>query len=366
MISEDKTVSELIGAAWPTTQSNAASQPDVDVDFNAQETNPYADVATAVVAPATLEAATRLVDPMRLNNLMPEDITRRHLRKAKREVQHARRNLQDIQQTSVKLLQLARGEAQLGQQLARMAPGQRRAKQVQRAVLRMKDLRAYHAALLDECTRFTRRIAAASDLASAWDGVHIKKRITGQSATQGLRQMALTSAREEHFARNLLNDLERALRHTAVAEDAMRRDSQALRLDPVNFARAAGRARKRVRLGIVAVLIAFLILIFPPWSPPHIALGCSIPSQEHTCSQVPPSSNVLITNTGLGTLIGWMTITTQQSYTSSTQVMPLVVLPHASRSLSCGDLGSCAFETGTTAQVDITSTGGSFSLTIVP
>lgn len=366
-------MSELAKVRRPSTLSKAVSWPENAV-ADPVEVDSAADVAVKVpetnllagAPPTSLEAATRLVDPMRLNNLTPEDITPRHLRRAMHEVRKARRNLEDIQLTSMKLLLSARGEAQIGQQLARMSPGRRRAKQVQQAVHRMQDLRSMHAALQEERARFARKIAAAHDLANAWDEAFVLKRAKGKRVRQGLRHLALNSAREDRLASERLNDLERALRHTAVAEDAMRRDTDALRLDPVNFARFAGRTRKRVQISIAVVLAAMFALVFPPWSPPHIALGCSVPSQAQACDQVSPTSSVRITNTGLGTLLGWITITSQRNYSTSTHVMPLVVLPHTTRSLSCGDLGSCTFDMGNIERVEITSTGGSYSLTIAP
>src|SRR5690348_7689007 len=102
------------------------------------------------VGPTSLEAATRLVDPMRLNNLTPEEIVPRHLWRANREVRKARRGLAGIQHAAGRVLSTARVEAQRGQHLARTAPSRRRAHQVQMALRRAAGLSAYYAALEEE------------------------------------------------------------------------------------------------------------------------------------------------------------------------------------------------------------------------
>src|SRR5579875_3428958 len=106
--------------------------------------------ALYTTGPASLEAATRLVDPMRLNNLTPEEIQPRHLRRANREVRKARRGLVSIEHAAHRLLNTARLEAQRGQRLARTPPSRRRAHQVQLALRRAAGLNVYFAALEEE------------------------------------------------------------------------------------------------------------------------------------------------------------------------------------------------------------------------
>ncbi|MBA3826985.1 MAG: hypothetical protein H0X24_24220, partial [Ktedonobacterales bacterium] len=230
-------------------------------------------------APTSLENATRLVEPMRLNNLTPEEITPRHLRRANREIRRARRGLYTLQGAAQRLLHQGRSEAQRGQRLARTAPGQRRAHQVQTALRKAAELNGLFAALEEEQARYARRVAAARDLLTAWEGDKVGlARRRGNRAANGLRGTIVKMSRVQRITRERLDEAQRALVHVAVAEEAMRRDGDLIRLDPVNFARFAGRGRLGVRFAIIAVLAALVALIYPPWGPPHLSLACAVPT----------------------------------------------------------------------------------------
>lgn len=329
-----------------------------------------ADEPTSVATESgSLEAATRLVDPMRLNTLMPEEITPRHLRKANRAVRRIRHHLVGLQNAAQQVLQAARVEAQRGQQLARTNQNQRRARRVQGAIRRASDLYAHYDALEEERARFARKVAAARTLLEAWENEKsgLAKRRTGLGAARALKQTTLNIARVERVTRDRLEEARRALAHVTVAEDAMRRDGEMVRLDPVAFRRFAGRGRWGVRLGIVALIVAILALVYPPWSPPHLALGCTFPAGLHnTCESVHATSGLRIVNQGSGVLIGWATVTLSQPSGTTAQVIPLMLLPNGSRSLTCGDYSGCAAQTGGNVQVQITTSGGSDAVSVVP
>ena len=325
--------------------------------------------ASATNEANSLEAATRLVEPMRMNNLTPEEITPRHLRKARREVRKARHGLLTIQHAAGRILAAARHEAQHGQQLARTNQTRRRTRRVQNAIRRANELHAHYAALEDERSRFARKVAAARDLVQAWENekVGLIKRRGGKGAARALKQTTLHLARIERLCRDRLEEARRALAHVTVAEDAMRRDTDMVRMDPVNFARFAGRGRMGVRLGILGLLIVLVALIYPPWSPPHLALGCSNPAaSQSACATVHAASSLLIINQGSGVLLGWATISLNSSAGATSQVIPLVLLPHGSRALSCGDYGGCAPQGDGSLKVQITTSGGSSAVAVVP
>ena len=347
-----------IGASQPTKSGSEIYTPDV-LDASGSVTDGV----------TSLEAATRLVEPMRLNNLTPEEITPRHLRKARREVRKARHGLLTIQHASGRILAAARNEAQRGQQLARTTQTSRRSRRVQNAIRRASELHAHYAALEDERARFARKVAAARDLAQAWE----KEKIglitwrSGNSTARALEQTTLNIARIERVCRDRLEATRRALTHVTIAEDAMRRDTDMVRMDPVNFARFAGRGRLGVRLGILALLLVFVALIYPPWSPPHLTLGCSNPATSRkVCDIVHATSSLRIINQGSGLLLGWATVSVNSSSGASSQVIPLLLLPNSSRELSCGDYGGCASQGGGTIKVQITTSGGSSTVAVVP
>ncbi len=316
----------------------------------------------------SLEAATRLIDPMRLNNLTPEEITPRHLRKANRTVKRVSHQLFGIQQAAHRLLLAARDEAQRGQQLARTDANQRRARRVQGAIRRHNDLHAHFDALEDEFRRHARKVAAARDLLQAWEQEKVgMARRGGAGVARALRQTTLNLARLERVTNDRLEETRRALVHVNVAEEAMRRDADMTRLDPVNFARFAGRSKWRVRLAVAFAVIALVAVIYPPWSPPHLALSCTIPvGNQRGCDTVHATSNVRVVNQGSGVMVGWAVITVNGANGNSSQVIPLVLLPHSSRALSCSDYGNCATEGGSAVKVQITTSGGSSDVSVVP
>ena len=349
-----------IGASPSTKSSSEIYTPDI------------LDASTSATEEVTsLEAATRLVEPMRMNNLTPEEITPRHLRKARREVRKARRGLLTIQHAAGRILTAARNEAQHGQQLARTNQTRRRTRRVQSAIRRASTLYAHYAALEDERARFARKVAAARDLVQAWeiDKVGLIKRRGGNGQVRALKQTTLHIARIERLCRDRLEETRRALAHVTVAEDAMRRDTDMVRMDPVNFARFAGRGRLGVRLGILGLLLALVALLYPPWSPPHLTLGCSNPaatSHNSACETVHAASSLRLINQGSGVLLGWVTVSVNSSSGASSQVIPLLLVPHGSRELSCGDYGGCAPQGDGTIKVQITSSGGSSAVAVVP
>jgi hypothetical protein len=316
----------------------------------------------------SLAAATRLVDPMRLNNLVPEEILPRHLRRANREVRRARRGLGGVEREAHHVVHTARLEAQRGQRLARTPPSRRRARHVQMAIRRADGLNTYYAALEDERARYARKVSAARDLLAAWNhekqGLH---RSVGDFFAARLRQTTLAIGRVERTTRERLDEARRGLAHVAVAEEAMRRDADMVRMDPVNFRRFAGRGRWGVRLGIVAIILALVAFIYPPWAPPHLMLTCTIPTTAHNaCATVHADSSLSVENQGNGLLVGWATITISQPGASMSQTIAVVVLPHGTQNLSCGDYGGCAAPAGSTVQVQFTTSGGSPKVSVVP
>ncbi len=324
--------------------------------------------ALYTTGPASLEAATRLVDPMRLNNLTPEEIQPRHLRRANREVRKARRGLVSIEHAAHRLLNTARLEAQRGQRLARTPPSRRRAHQVQLALRRAAGLNVYFAALEEERSRYARKVAAARDLLQAWE--HEKRGLTRQPGNffaRNLRQTTLRIARVERLARERLDEARRALVHVAVAEEAMRRDADMVRLDPVNFKRFVGRGRLGVRLGIVAVIVALIAFIYPPWSPPRLT-ACAISIKNtNSCSMVHADAGLQLQNHGSGLLVGWATVDMKQDGMDSMQSpIPIVLLPHQSSNLPCYEYGGCALQPGSTIHVQFTTSGGSPTVSVVP
>jgi hypothetical protein len=316
----------------------------------------------------SLEAATRLVDPMRLNNLAPEEILPRHLRRATREVRRARRAFGGIQRDARWVLHTARTEAQRGQRLARTAPSRRRARQVQHAVRRADSLNAFFAALEEERSRYARKVAAARDLLYVWE--HEKtglKRQSGALFARMLHGATLAMGRVERVTRDRLDEARRALVHVSVAEEAMRRDADMVRMDPVNFRRFAGRGRLGVRLAVFAVVLALIAFIYPPWAPPHLSLACTFPTKAHNaCAAVYATSGLRIINQGDGLLVGWATVTVNQPGGSTSQVIPLVLLPNGTRTLSCGDYSGCVSQSGSSIHVQITTSGGNSAVAVVP
>jgi hypothetical protein len=347
--------SNTTGMSTPNGDAVLAATADTDETFYA-------------TGPTSLEAATRLVDPMRLNNLTPEEIVPRHLRRANREVRKARRALVGIQHAAQRVLGTARTEAQRGQRLARTSPSRRRAHQVQIALRRAAGLSAYYAALEDERSRYARKVAAARDLLHTWE--HEKRGLTrrpGGFAARNLRQTTLNLGRIERVTRERLDEARRALVHVSVAEEAMRRDADMVRLDPVNFKRFAGRGRLGVRLAGIAIILALIAFVYPPWSPPHLLLACTIPTKtNNACTAVHAASGLQIENHGSGMLVGWATINVSQDGNDSMQTIPIILLPHGARQLSCGDYSGCATQSGSSIHVQITTSGGSSAVAVVP
>jgi hypothetical protein len=307
--------------------------------------------------PLSLEAITRLVEPSRMNNLMAEELTPRHLRRANRAIKRGRRDLVAIQRGAWQVQHSARAEALRGQQLARTTMGRRRARRVQVASRRASVLHAHFDALEAERARVARRVATGRDLLAAWQELPHRR---GESAARMLRQTVLSLSRIERAARDRLEETRRALAHVAVAEDAMRRDADMVRMDPINFARVAGRGRWGVRLGIAAILLALVALLYPPWSPPRLALNCA--TGAHSCATVPAAASVRLTNTGSGVLIGWATVTNN----ASSQVLPLILPPHGTRILSCVDYNGCAPQATDAIHVQFTTSGGSSLVAVQP
>jgi hypothetical protein len=312
----------------------------------------------------SLENATRLVEPMRLNNLTPEEILPRHLRRANREVRRARHGLFTLQNAAYRLLHKARDEAQRGQRLARTPQGQRRAHQVQTALRKAAELNALFAALEDERARYARRVAAARDLLSAWEGdkqgLSLRR---GSRAANVLRGTIIKISRVERITRDRIDEAQRSLVHVSVAEAAMRRDTDLIRLDPVNFARFTGRGRAGVRLAILAVLLALVAVIYPPWGPPNLSVACA---GANSCQTAHAVSGMHIVNQGNGVLIGWANVTVDIDGVSTSQLIPLVLAPHGSRTINCGDYSGCATIVGSAVHIDITTTGGTKNVVVLP
>lgn len=351
-------MSENVGQTTSTTTQDGAT-----TAHSVQQDASLNDDGVAL----SLEAATRLVEPMRFNNLTPEEITARHLRRARRLVLRARRQLHDIRRESHHVLMQMRGEAQRGQQLARTNPGRLRARQAQRFFRKASMLQAHYDALHDERARFARRIAAARDLVLAWQSVHVNQT---SRAVKALSQANLAIAREERITRDSLNDTERTLQHLNAAEEAIRRDGETVRLDPVTYRRHSGRIRKRVNLAIVAVVLALIAVIYPPWAPPSLAMGCTEPSTPHgACTAVHAGSGIHIANRGTGVLIGWATVNIQghsSATNGQTQYIPLFLLPRGTRTLTCEEVGGCVVGFQESIRVQIFSSGGTYSITVAP
>lgn len=328
---------------------------------------PAQDAFSDESAPFSLEAATRLVEPLRFNNLTPEEITAKHLRRARRLVLRARRQLHGIRNESHHVLGQMRTEAQRGQQLARMSPGRARARQAQSFFRKASMLQAHYDALHEERARFARRIAAARDLLLAWQSVHGGRE---SRAAKALNQANLAIAREERITRDSLNDTERTLQHLNAAEEAIRRDGETMRLDPVTYRHHSGRIHKRVNLAIVAVVIALIALFYPPWAPPSLAMGCTEPKTPHgTCMDVQAGSGIHIANRGTGVLVGWAAVNVQgQTSTTNgqTQYIPLFLLPRGTRMLTCDEVGGCVVGFRESVHVQIFSSGGTYNITVAP
>ncbi len=338
-----------------------------DDESGAPETSaPVTDVGEAPGDDETLSlaAATRLVEPMRFNNLTPAEISGKHLRRATREMRRAQRGLRGVAHEGHRVIAKARVEAQTGQRLARLNLSKRRARKVQFALRRADHLRVRYDALQEERARYARKIAAARDLITAWQAVTASRNPLDRQAASVLIHASLAAAREERSARERLDDTERALHHLDAAEEAMRRDSDATRLDPLTFRRFAGRGRWRVRLGIAVVVAALLTLLYPPWSPPKLGATCET---GVACARAHASAPLRLENSGSGVLIGWLTASVQSTGSlPATQVIPVVLLPQSSRTLTCGDLGTCTLTPAQSAKVQISTSGGSASVTIIP
>jgi hypothetical protein len=352
-----------------TSQSRETAQAEVKTSTMSDDERATLGAAEPFeTTPTSLENATRLVEPMRLNNLTPEEIGSRHLRRATRELRRARGGLFTLQRAAQRLLHSARAEAQRGQRLARTAPGQRRAHQVQVALRKAAELNALFAALEDECSRYGRRVAAARDLLTAWEGD--KRGLTqqrGRGAAKGLSGMLSKISRVQRFTRERLDEVQRALVHVSVAEEAMRRDTDLIRLDPVNFARFAGRGRVGVRIAVVGVLLMLVALIYPPWGPPHLALACTVPAEgSRACATVHATSGLRLINEGNGVLVGWATVSVDVAGTTNSSVIPIVLAPRGSRVLSCSEYSGCAASSGSSVRVQLTTSGGSLAVAVVP
>ncbi len=313
--------------------------------------------------PQSLEAATRLVDPMRINNLSPAEITPRYLRRAARAVRRAHGVFNVIQHSSDRLVTQVRHEAQRGQKLARTNQGQRRAVRVRRSMQRSRDLRARFEALDEERARFARRTAAANDLYTAWQSMHFGAPSRGQRAALSLRGAILGAERHERMTRNRLEEAQRAINHLNAAEDAMLRDGETVRLDPVTFTRFAGRGRWSVRLAILAVVLCFVAVLYPPWSPPRLTLACL---GNTSCLQLHSGSGLRLVNPGNSALIGLANITMNNGLTQSTQVVPIFIMPRRDRSFTCGDFDTCALNLGQRVSVNLVTTGGTLDVHITP
>jgi len=317
---------------------------------------------------SSLEAATRLVDPMRFNNLTPAEITARHLMRARHIVLKSRNTLKILQNESQRVLRRSKVAAQRGQQLARTTQGKSRARQVQKALRRSEELHIHFEALHDERARFSRRLSAARDLYLAWKEAHPTGSPIGQRAAAALNKATIIIAREERITRERLNDVERAFLHMNAAKEAMLRDSENIRLDPITYKKFAGRARKRVYITIAATIFALIAILYPPWSPPAISLSCGQPHTTHdTCTNIHPGTGFTVHNNGNGILVGWITVGTDGSSTAKQgQLLPLTLLPHATRTLTCDDVASCALNPRESVHVQFYSSGGAYSITVAP
>jgi hypothetical protein len=112
------------------------------------------------------------------------------------------------------------------------------------------------------------------------------------------------------------------------------------------------------------VLVA---LIYPPWGPPHLSLACTVPTTSNTtCDTVHATSGIRIINEGSGVLIGWATVTVDIAGTSTSQVIPILLAPRGSRNLNCGDYSGCITVPGSAVHMQITTSGGSSGVAVVP
>lgn len=332
-------------------------------------TDAYADAAAppVIAPPPPLEAATRLVAPERLNPLLPHEITARLLRRARREMRRAQRELLRLQDLGAQISQRCHYEAQRGQQLARMLPGRRRAVRVQRSLQRARELRAHYDALQAERGRLARRAAAARELDAAWETVHPGRRGAGRYAAEALRRATLLAEREERISRERLDETERSLQHIAAAEDAMRRDSGALRLDPVTFARFAGRRRWSVLLGLAVLLAALAAAFVPPWGLPHLGLRCAdVGGAAVTCGQARTGATLWLVNHGDGVLVGWASVAIRTGGATSSAWLPFAILPGHDRRFSCGELSACDLAAGDQVTISVSSSGGGGTMVIAP
>lgn len=335
-----------------------AEEPEVDVLLDAPPEQPLA------AEPIVLANATRLVDPQRLNDLFPSEILPRHLRRARRAVARTRGGYNALQVTAERLLQGARQAAVQGQKVARTNPGRGRAIYVQRALRRALELHALYDALQEERGRYARRTAAARDLHAGWASAHPGLHGRGRLAAQRLRRAILFAERHERITRERLAETRSALQHLDAAEEAMRRNSEEIRLDPITFTRFAGRVRWSVRLGILVLLLALLAAIYPPWAPPHLALTCA--DGLAPCGQLHAGAGLRLVNQGNGVLFGWVQVTVHTGQSQTSQFIPLIILPRADRRLTCADTNTCGLNLGQHATVTITTTGGGASATIDP
>ncbi len=326
------------------------------------------EMAIGVEPAYSLEAATRLVEPVRFDNLAPEQISMWHLWRARLLVLRARRHLRSIQNESRQILDDLRAESRKGQQLARMDRGWQRAQQAQRFYRKTQELRLYYDALQEERARYARRIAAARDLHDAWREGHPHPMPWSSGMAALLAQACLTVAREERVARENLDEAERAMHHLNVAEEAVRRDGEAVRLDPVSFRRHAGRMRKRVHIAIIAAIIALIAIFYPPWSPPSLAMNCATPvTARGPCGKLHAGGGLHIKNLGNGILVGWAAINIHsQLGGTQMQVIPLLIMPHATRTLSCDEVSDCVVAYQESVHVQIVSSGGAYSITVAP
>ncbi len=344
---------------------SAAEQTD---DFSAPTMTDALDAEFLKSAPPeperSLANATRLVDPLRLNNLMATEITPRYLRRAAREVRRSKSAYALLRRQNERVALAARQFAQQGQILARNAPGQQKARQVQRALRHALEIEAHFDALDTERARFARRTAAATDLLAAWTGIHPAMRGRGRQSALRLRQVILNAERQERVTRERLDETRSLLIHLRAAVEAMRRNGEEIRLDPVTFTRFAGRTRWSVRLGVLALILVIVAAIYPPWSPPRLRMTCA--GQQSACSHLSVGGALQMHNQGDGVLFGWVTVTLHDGQHATTQLIPFVLVPRADRTLTCADLATCSLTLQQQVSVAIFSSGGGSNVTIAP
>jgi hypothetical protein len=309
----------------------------------------------------SLNAATRLVEPLRFNNLTPAEIQPQHMRQARKEVNSVRRDLVNVRHEVNQMIASMRQVAQEGQQLAREQQGLVRARRVQQILRRIETLRVHYEASLAEQSRLARRIAAARDLLSAWESAEHQR---GKRAASALSHTITSVEQEAHITRECLTEAERFLPHLAVAEEAMRRDGAEVRLDPVTFQRIVGRSRKRIYIAAAIIAVVLITLLYPPWSPPSLAIACT--ESPKSCSTIHSGSSLHLKNNGTGVLVGWVTISVENDSTHQGQVIPLALLPNASRAFSCDDIGGCSLAPHSSLHIQFTTSGGTPSVTVEP